>query len=127
MTDVIPFKKAGEADGDGGTQPFDVDQFVREITRNNTPAQRYWLKLQVLDHVAGLIQRARTEAGMTQPELAEATGIAQPAISRLEKSPLDRKGPLTERLDGPCIGRLAVILDACGFDLRLELVKRAKQ
>ena len=45
---------------------------------------------------AGTLKRARRRAGLTQRELAERSGVAQPAISRIESG---RVVPLVDTLD----------------------------
>jgi len=44
-------------------------------------------------HVARLIYQARTEAGLTQQQLAELVGTKQPDIARLEDADLSRPLP----------------------------------
>ncbi|MGH9382519.1 MAG: helix-turn-helix domain-containing protein [Thermoanaerobaculia bacterium] len=55
-----------------------------------------------------LLFRARRKAGLSQRELAERTGIAQPTIARIES------GAASPRCE--TLGRL---LDACGYELEL--------
>lgn len=55
-----------------------------------------------------LLHRARRKAGLSQRELAERTGIAQPTIARIESgSAFPRSTTLTR------------LLDACGYQLEL--------
>lgn len=55
---------------------------------------------------AGALRHARTSAGLSQRALASRSGMAQPAIARIE----------SERVN-PGVDTLAHLLDACGFDL----------
>jgi transcriptional regulator with XRE-family HTH domain len=63
-----------------------------------------------------LIRRARQLAGLTQAQLAERAGTSQPAIARYEKGRVL-----------PDLGTLHRIVEACGFELRLELAEPADQ
>lgn len=58
-----------------------------------------------------LVREARKRAGMTQRELAAATGLSQPTITRIES------GAIEASLEQ--IGRL---IAACGLELRVSLV-----
>ena len=62
--------------------------------------------------VWALIRDARHRAGFTQAELAARVGTSQPAIARYERA---RAMP-----DLPTLHR---IVEACGFELRLELAE----
>jgi transcriptional regulator with XRE-family HTH domain len=55
-----------------------------------------------------MLHQARLLAGATQRELAERTGVAQPAIARIER------GAVIPRMD-----TLDRLLEGCGFELRL--------
>jgi transcriptional regulator with XRE-family HTH domain len=57
------------------------------------------------------LREARIRAGLTQRELAHATGVPQPAVSRIER---DHVSPRIDTLD--------VLLRGCG--LGLDLVER---
>lgn len=57
---------------------------------------------------AKALLRARRKAGLSQRELAERTGVAQPTIARIESG---AASPRCETLDR--------LLDACGYDLEL--------
>lgn len=59
-----------------------------------------------------LLWRARRKAGLSQRELSERTGIAQPTIARIES------GAASPRYE--TLGRL---LEVCGYEL--ELIPRA--
>ncbi len=62
--------------------------------------------------VAGAaVRRARVAAGLTQADVARATGTAAPYITNIENG--------RENLT---IGRLAAIAEALGHELRIELV-----
>jgi transcriptional regulator with XRE-family HTH domain len=56
-----------------------------------------------------LLRCTRIHAGLTQRELAEASGVTQSTIGRIE----------TGRVD-PSVGMLSRLLRACGYDLAVE-------
>lgn len=58
---------------------------------------------------ASTLRDARHRAGLSQRDLARRTGMAQPAIARIER------GRVT-----PGIDTLSRLLHECGFDLSLE-------
>jgi transcriptional regulator with XRE-family HTH domain len=60
--------------------------------------------------VWALVREARQRAGLTQAELARRVGTSQPAIARYERARAM-----------PDLGTLHRIVEACGFELRLEL------
>jgi transcriptional regulator with XRE-family HTH domain len=57
---------------------------------------------------ARLLKTARRRAGLSQRELADAAGVAQPAIARIESG---RVRPRVDTLDR--------LLEACGSDLEV--------
>jgi transcriptional regulator with XRE-family HTH domain len=59
----------------------------------------------------GLITEARTRAGLTQQQLADRSGMAQPAIARLERGHVSPTFTTVERL-----------VAASGFALRIDLL-----
>ncbi|HJR52249.1 MAG TPA: helix-turn-helix transcriptional regulator [Gemmatimonadota bacterium] len=59
--------------------------------------------------IAHLLRFARKRAELTQRELAERSGIAQPAIARIESGVSSPRAATVERL-----------LAACGFRLKIE-------
>lgn len=61
--------------------------------------------------VAALVRRARTDAGLTQAALAQATSIAQPNISDYESGKRS-----------PTVRTLVTLVQACGFELTLRPV-----
>jgi transcriptional regulator with XRE-family HTH domain len=56
-----------------------------------------------------LLRKARRDAGLTQRQLADRTGVAQPTIARIERGIADPRARTLERL-----------LRACGYELKLE-------
>jgi transcriptional regulator with XRE-family HTH domain len=62
--------------------------------------------------VWALIREARRRAGLTQAELATRVGTSQPAIARYERARAM-----------PDLDTLHRIVEACGFELRLELAQ----
>ncbi|MDF1656176.1 MAG: helix-turn-helix transcriptional regulator [Verrucomicrobiales bacterium] len=59
--------------------------------------------------VAMLLKQARSESGLSQVSLAEASGVPQPNISDYESG---RRSPT--------VRTMMAIIDACGMRLRLE-------
>jgi transcriptional regulator with XRE-family HTH domain len=60
--------------------------------------------------VWALVREARRRAGLTQSELARRAQTSQPAVARYERG-----------RSVPDIATLARLVEACGFELRLEL------
>lgn len=58
---------------------------------------------------AATLRQARTSAGLSQRKLARRSGMAQPAIARIESGRVE-----------PGIDTLAKLLDACGVSLTTE-------
>ncbi|MEO8479350.1 MAG: helix-turn-helix transcriptional regulator [Gemmatimonadota bacterium] len=61
-----------------------------------------------------LVAMARRQAKLTQQQLAERAGTSQPAVARLERGG-----------GSPSLATVRRLLDAAGFDLRVELVARS--
>ncbi|TVR32884.1 MAG: helix-turn-helix domain-containing protein [Balneolaceae bacterium] len=62
---------------------------------------------------AELLKEARKRAGLTQRELAERAGRAQPAIAKIESGKTD-----------PSTSTLNALIEAAGFELHAELTVR---
>ena len=62
---------------------------------------------------ADLIREARTRAGLTQDELSELSKRPRSLIARWEQGTVD-----------PSVDNFLEIIEACGFELPLVLVKR---
>jgi transcriptional regulator with XRE-family HTH domain len=60
-----------------------------------------------------LLHEARTRAGLTQRELARRAGTAQSVVARIEAGQTS-----------PTVGTLERLLDAAGFEPRIELTHR---
>jgi len=60
---------------------------------------------------AAIIREARLRAGLTQAELAKRTGRERSVIARWEQGAVS-----------PSVDTLLTLVEACGFDLPLELV-----
>lgn len=65
--------------------------------------------------VARFVRELRAKSGLTQAELAERAGMAQPDISRLEAG---------QTSIGPSVDRLERMAQACGRELVLGTRKR---
>ena len=64
---------------------------------------------------ADLIREARTRAGLTQDELAELSKRPRSLIARWEQGTVD-----------PSVDNFLEIIEACGYELPLDIVKRDK-
>jgi transcriptional regulator with XRE-family HTH domain len=64
---------------------------------------------------AGLLREARLRAGLSQNDLAELTAKPRPHIGRYEAGAV-----------APSLDTLLELINACGFDLSLELVALQK-
>jgi transcriptional regulator with XRE-family HTH domain len=64
---------------------------------------------------AGLLREARLRAGLSQNDLAERTAKPRPHIGRYEAGAV-----------APSLDTLLELINACGFDLPLELVPLAE-
>jgi transcriptional regulator with XRE-family HTH domain len=64
---------------------------------------------------ADLIREARTRAGLTQDELSEISGRPRSLIARWEQGSV-----------APSIDNFLEIIEACGYELPLDLVERNK-
>lgn len=58
---------------------------------------------------------ARTEAGLTQAEVAERMGVSQPVVARIESS-------LGKKSHSPTLDSLRRYADACGMRLVIRMV-----
>jgi transcriptional regulator with XRE-family HTH domain len=63
-----------------------------------------------------ILSEARRRAGFTQRELAVKAGTSQAAIARIERG-----------RSSPSLDTLERLVQACGFDLRVQLAPRDKQ
>jgi transcriptional regulator with XRE-family HTH domain len=61
---------------------------------------------------ADLIREARTRAGLTQDELAKASGISRSLIARWEQGTV-----------APSVDNFLEVIEACGFTILLSLVE----
>lgn len=68
----------------------------------------------MLDIAASVIRRARTQAGLSQRELAHRAATSQPAVARIENGQAS-----------PTVATLQRLVAAAGYDLRVELVPTA--
>jgi ribosome-binding protein aMBF1 (putative translation factor) len=62
----------------------DIDQVIEERRRDDPEFRAEWDAAAFARKVALAVVRYRTEHGISQRDLARATGIKQPAIARLE-------------------------------------------
>lgn len=73
------------------------DDFVREVEGNSTPEERRELAAaRARFKIGARVLQERLAAGLTQQQLASASGIAQADISRIERG---QANPTTETLE----------------------------
>src|SRR5688572_11224625 len=65
---------------------------------------------------AGLVKDARTRAGLTQRDLASRARTAQSVVARIENGETS-----------PSVQTLTRLIDAAGFEVRVELLARAPE
>jgi len=84
------------------------DDFVREVEDGSTDEERRELDAaRVRFRIGARVLQQRLAAGLTQKQLAEASGIAQADISRIERGQINPTAATLETLGGP----LGVTLD----------------
>jgi ribosome-binding protein aMBF1 (putative translation factor) len=82
----------------GTTTKF--EDFVEEVEARNTPEERRDLEdARARFRVGARLLRHRLSAGLTQTQLAEASGVAQADISRIERG---QANPTTDTLEALC-------------------------
>lgn len=89
-----------------------IDQIIAERQASDPEFAEEWDRTAFARQVAITIVRYRAERGMTQRELAEATGLKQPAIARLE---------LGEGV--PSLATLAKLSRATGLGFQVEVAQ----
>ncbi len=95
----------------------DFADFVREIEQTSTPGERRELDVARLRVRLGTrVMHERLTAGLTQQQLARASGIAQADISRIERGLSNPTAETIEDLAGP----LGVTLDLVQVTDRAE-------
>ena len=60
-------------------------------------------------NAAGLLRYARKKAGLSQRQLSDRSGVAQPAISKIERGHVSPRFDTLVRLLHPCGARLALV------------------
>lgn len=66
------------------TKTNDALKILKNINRNDPELQEMVITASINAEVAQLIYEARTQAGLTQKQLADLVGTKQPVIARLE-------------------------------------------
>lgn len=90
-----------------------LDQALRKININTNLQDVNFEDYDIQEEIAALIVRMRAEAGLTQGELAQLTGISQANISKFEN-----------RVSIPNLGSLKKIADGLGKRLVVSFVDR---
>lgn len=84
------------------------DDFVREVENGSTDEERRELDAaRARFRIGARVLQQRLAAGLTQQQLAKASGIAQADISRIERGQINPTAATLETLGGP----LGVTLD----------------
>lgn len=98
----------------------EFDDFVREIEEASTEEERRELEAaRARFKIGARILQQRLAAGLTQEQLASASGVAQADISRIERG---QANPTTQTLDA-LAGPLGVTLDLVPADASAESVE----
>jgi transcriptional regulator with XRE-family HTH domain len=95
-----------------------IKQQFGELLRLDTEVGRLVYKRQFLRmNVAHSLQRMRTEANLTQTQLAELARMSQPAVSRLERAGGWR---------APELSTIVRFAEICGFEAKLIFRRKPK-
>src|SRR5205809_5423101 len=98
------------------TKPLDVVEDLERMVGDD-PELRAMIEEETLNaEIASLVYRARTEAGLTQAQLAKRVGTRQPAIARLEDADYRGHSLTMLRKIAAALGRR--------LEVRLPTVKR---
>ena len=83
-----------------------VDDFFKELEKDNKKIRKWrkWYKKE--KEIINFLSNLRSEKGISQQELADYTGIKQPAIARLEN-----------RINSPQLSTLIKYVDALGLEI----------
>ena len=92
----------------------DLDILTEELMEDPEFREEYQ-RIQPETDIKRALMQARINAGMTQVQLSEATGISQADISRLENGTRN-----------PSLGLLKRLADAMNVTLRIEFVPNIK-
>jgi len=96
------------------------EDFVHEIESASTPEERRELEAaRTRFKIGSRLLKQRLAAGLTQQELASASGVAQADISRIERG---QSNPTTDTLEA-LAGPLGVTLDLVPTDRAIEAVE----
>lgn len=64
--------------------PFDFSEYHEKMMRTNSEYKEAYEALEPEFAIARALIKARSDAGMSQAEVAERLGVTQPAIARME-------------------------------------------
>ena len=85
-----------------------IDTFLIELEKNNETFKKWGDLYRIEENIIKTIISTRKKKGLTQKEVAEMTGLKQPAIARIENN-----------VNSPQLDTLIKILDA--LDLKIEI------
>ncbi len=95
--------------------PFDPDAYVAKRSAKDKAFKVAYDSLE--DEYAALaaLLHARTEAGLTQADVAQRMGVSQPVVARIESS-------LGKKDHSPSLHTLRRYAEACGMKLVIQMV-----
>ena len=91
----------------------DLEELTNELLQDEEFKKEYE-SLQPEMEITKALMKARHDAGLTQKELSEKSGISQADISRLENG-----------IRNPSVALLRKLADAMGRNLKIEFVPKA--
>lgn len=86
-----------------------VDNFFKELEKNNNKLKKWRNWYNKEKKIINQLSSLRNKKGISQQELANYTGLKQPAIARLEN-----------RINSPQLSTLIKYVDALGYEIKIE-------
>ena len=98
----------------GDPEAFDrLEATIKQVTDDNEDFKFEYEKEKLNLRLAALVYKLRTEAGLTQSQLAKKIGISQPFVARLENPEATKK---------PTLDTLAKVAHALDKQIMIEIV-----
>ena len=105
---LLDASKEGKQREDMTMKKNNIDTFLIELEKNNETFKKWGDLYRIEENIINTIISTRKKKGLTQKEVAEMTGLKQPAIARIENN-----------VNSPQLDTLIKILDA--LDLKIEI------
>jgi len=105
---LLDASKEGKQREDMTMKKNNIDTFLIELEKNNETFKKWGDLYRIEENIIKTIISTRKKKGLTQKEVAEMTGLKQPAIARIENN-----------VNSPQLDTLIKILDA--LDLKIEI------